>query len=185
MSRVIIIQEERCALYESDCEEEEENGKKRKCRDTDVSLWVLLTLLLAVIIVICVSFTYVAVNTTRNLGTTLISEFQFYPGQFLQNEKYFFNFTPQGILQLSSATEGIYWESTNENGYSLYGLVCNFKSDASLLVENYYGQVLWSLNATDMTHMPPFILFLNKSGQIIIRSSLDGAEVSSLPTPSS
>lgn len=171
--RFLLIEEEKTLLLDNETEKSYENN--------DVALWILLVFLILIIVIVCVEFTYIAVNMNKNLGSTLISTFDFYPGQFLQNEAFFLQFTNQGILQLKSATLGIYWQSTNVQNYSTYGLVAHFYSDGSLAVENYYGEILWSVVPSDGTHAPPFIMHLNKLGQINIRSSADGVEVISLP----
>ena len=173
-STLVVLEEEQCVLIT-----DEEGGEKVR---SDIILWILVSLFLALILIVCVAFTYVAVNMNKNLGTTWISPFQFYPGQFLQNDQYFFTLEKNGILQLSSTEQGgVYWTSTNLFSFSPYGLVGTFGPDGGLWIENAYGQILWSITPTDSNHAPPFILHLDKEGHVVVRSSIDGTEVLSIP----
>ena len=177
----IVLEEDSCVLLD----ETNTNTKFKKARG-DVGLWILVAIFLAFIIIVCVGFTYMAVNMNKNLGATLISPFSIYPGQFLQNEKFVFRFNYQGILQLTQNDIGVYWESDNLNHYSTYGVVARFNLDGSLSVENYYQQILWSsvpggetVNSTSAEGS--YILHLNASGQVVVRNSQDGTEVMHLP----
>src|SRR5437588_11196175 len=123
----IVLEEDSCVLLD----ETNTNTKFKKARG-DVGLWILVAIFLAFIIIVCVGFTYMAVNMNKNLGATLISPFSIYPGQFLQNEKFVFRFNYQGILQLTQNDIGVYWESDNLNHYSTYGVVARFNLDGSL-----------------------------------------------------
>jgi hypothetical protein len=160
-NEILIIQEGQEMVYSV-------NASKGIRNDTLV--WVLFALFLALLVVICALATYLAVNCTLNLGSTLLSPVEFYPGQYLQNEQYWFTFRTDGILQLSSNTEGMYWESTNIYNYSTYGLVATFDSMGTLAVSNYYGQLLWSISPNETSHLAPFILNLTKEGKIRIQS---------------
>ena len=147
----------------------------------DIVFWVVVAFFLALVLVICVGFTYLAVNINKNLGSTLLSPAQFYPLQFLQNANFFLNFTVDGYLQLyDQNSKNIYWQSTNENNFSAYGLVAKFDVDGSLSVQNYYDQILWSITPTDNSHPAPFVLRLTKTGQLQVKS-VDGSEVICLP----
>lgn len=145
----------------------------------DIILWLVITLLLAFIVIVIVCYTYVAVNSTRNLGPTLISPYNFYPGQFMQNEFAIFQLTSEGILTLSNEQDGIIWQSTNINNFSSYFVYASFGNDGSLTVLNYYDQILFSLTPNS-EEMGPYILNLTSVGKVIIKSS-DGTTIICIP----
>jgi hypothetical protein len=146
----------------------------------DVVLWVLLTIFIAFVIVISVLYSFVAVNSTRNLGPTLISPYTFYPGQYMQNGPWIFSLNMDGVLTLTNEeTQETSWQSTNENNYAPYFPYCEFTNNGELMIINYYGQVLFSLVPT-VNVVDSYVLNLTPRGQILIRGS-DGNVVSCIP----
>ena len=150
--------------------------------ENDILFWLLFTLLYIFIIIVCVTFVWVAVNSSQNLGITLISPANFFPGQFLQNQNYYLKLTFNGYLQLSSLKEGIYWESNSNMNYSTNGLVCTFSENGILSIQNYQNQILWQITAPpDKENFPrPFILNISNTGKVIVRS-INGNEVYQFP----